>query len=95
MTARPTGTAVTFVVEDTGRGISPEDVPHVFDRFWQAQKKSRAGTGLGLSIAKAIVNAHGGSIGVESTLGAGARFYFTLPGVPAPDSAPSGHPPQP
>ena len=86
MTALTSEGGVTFAVEDTGSGIAPEDLPHVFDRFWQAQKKSHGGTGLGLSIAKAIVEAHGGSIGVESTLGAGARFYFTLPGVPAADS---------
>jgi len=95
MTALTSEGGVTFAVEDTGCGIAPEDVPHVFDRFWQAQKKPRGGTGLGLSIAKAIVNAHGGTIGVESTLGAGARFHFTLPGVPAADSTLSGHRPQP
>jgi len=83
MTAVTSKGGVMFAVEDTGSGIATEDQPHVFDRFWQTQKKSHGGTGLGLSIAKAIVEAHGGSIGVESTLGAGARFHFTLPGVPA------------
>lgn len=77
--------SVTFTVEDTGGGISADDLPHVFDRFWQAQKK-RGGAGLGLSIAKAIVEAHGGSIGVASTLGAGARFHFTLPAVGTADA---------
>jgi signal transduction histidine kinase len=82
MTALTSEGGVTFAVEDTGSGIATEDLPHVFDRFWQTQKKSHGGTGLGLSIAKAMVEAHGGSIGVESTLGAGERLYFTLPGVP-------------
>ena len=95
MTALASEGGVTFAVEDTGCGIAPEDVPHVFDRFWQAQKWPRGGTGLGLSIANAIVNAHGGTIGVESTLGAGARFHFTLPGVPAGDSTLGGHTLQP
>jgi signal transduction histidine kinase len=70
---------VRFSVEDTGPGIPPEDQGHVFDRFWQAQNGSRKGTGLGLSIAKAIVEGHGGSIGVESTPGQGSRFEFSLP----------------
>ena len=70
-----------FFVEDTGPGIAPEHLGRVFDRFWQAQNKDRRGSGLGLAIAKAIVEAHGGGIGLESTLGAGARFHFTLPGA--------------
>jgi len=69
---------VRFVVEDTGSGIAPDDQAHVFDRFWQA-KKARMGTGLGLSIAKAIVEGHGGTIGVESAPGRGSRFQFSLP----------------
>jgi signal transduction histidine kinase len=96
MTARTSEDGVTFAVEDTGPGIAPEDVPHVFDRFWQAQKKTHGGTGLGLSIARAIVEAHGGSIGVESPPGAGARFHFTLPRVAAVGSTheiASGRPP--
>jgi signal transduction histidine kinase len=79
---------VTFTVEDTGSGIAADDLPYVFDRFWQSQKK-RGGAGLGLSIAKAIVEAHGGSIGVASTLGAGARFDFTLPAAGMADPASS------
>jgi signal transduction histidine kinase len=80
VTAARLGTNVEFAVEDTGAGIAAEHLPHVFDRFWQAQRKARGGTGLGLSIAKAMVEAHGGRIGVESTLGAGTRFHFDLPG---------------
>ncbi|HBN10004.1 MAG TPA: hypothetical protein DD435_15640 [Cyanobacteria bacterium UBA8530] len=69
-------------VKDTGVGIAPEDVPKLFKRFSQldmtATRKAR-GTGLGLSISKAIVEAHGGQIGVESELGKGSTFWFTLP----------------
>ncbi len=69
-------------VSDTGPGISETDRAHVFERFWRGDKsRSRAGggAGLGLAIAKQIVLAHGGEIGVESELGRGATFWFTLP----------------
>jgi PAS domain S-box-containing protein len=66
-------------VADTGVGISPEDVGRVFDHFWQARKTRRAGAGLGLAIAKAVVEAHGGRIWVESQRGKGSTFFFTLP----------------
>ena len=68
-----------FSVADTGQGISPEQLPHVFEQFWQARRAGRQGTGLGLTIAHGIVDAHGGRIGVESTVGAGSTFWFTLP----------------
>ena len=51
----------------------------MFDRFWQAKETARAGTGLGLAISKGIIQQHGGSIWVESELGVGTTFYFTLP----------------
>lgn len=73
---------VEFRVSDSGRGISPEDCPRVFDRFKQvelADATLRGGTGLGLAICKAIVDAHGGSIGVDSKIGAGSTFWFRLP----------------
>ncbi len=73
---------ITVGVLDTGIGISKEDLPRVFQRFFQteaAQKMRRAGFGLGLKIAQEIVKAHGGNMGVESELGKGSRFYFTLP----------------
>jgi PAS domain S-box-containing protein len=73
------GGAVRFSVEDSGPGIAPEDRPHVFDRFWQAKTQRRAGAGLGLAIAKATVEAHGGTIWVESEVGHGAAFRFTCP----------------
>ena len=71
--------AVRFEVQDTGPGIPPEHLPRVFDRFWQARETRRAGAGLGLAIVKGIVEAHGGEIAVESTLGAGTRFWFDIP----------------
>ena len=70
---------VRFWVADTGVGIATEDLPHVFDRFWQARKCERRGTGLGLAIVKGIIEAHGGSIWVESALGSGTTFFFALP----------------
>jgi signal transduction histidine kinase len=75
----PRDRALEFVVTDTGPGIASEDLPHVFDRFWQARKQSRAGVGLGLAIAKGIVEAHGGEIHVDNAPGRGSRFAFTLP----------------
>jgi PAS domain S-box-containing protein len=72
---------VTFAVEDTGPGVDAEDLPHLFQRFYQASKTRRGGAGLGLSIAKGIVEAHGGRIDVRSTPGEGATFCFTVPAV--------------
>ncbi len=73
---------VEFWVADTGCGISPDGLPHVFDRFWQARKGARQGAGLGLPITHGIVEAHGGRIWVESTLGRGTVFFFTIPEAP-------------
>jgi PAS domain S-box-containing protein len=81
--ARREGGAVGFSVSDTGKGIAPEHLPHLFDRYWQV-KSSREGAGLGLPIAKGIVEAHGGHIQVESQPGQGSTFSFTLPVVEAP-----------
>jgi PAS domain S-box-containing protein len=72
-------TEVRFAVIDTGPGIPPEQVPHIFGRFWQARSSDRRGIGLGLAIAKGIVEAHRGRIWVESQVGLGSTFYFTLP----------------
>ncbi|MFL5384694.1 MAG: ATP-binding protein [Longimicrobiaceae bacterium] len=82
--AEAQGEAVRFWVADTGRGIDPQHLPHLFDRFWQARRGDRQGLGLGLSIAKAIVDAHGGRIWAESTPGQGSTFSFTLP-LPSPE----------
>jgi NtrC-family two-component system sensor histidine kinase KinB len=74
------GEKVRFAVSDTGRGIPPESIQRVFDRFVRLDNaKAIKGTGLGLSFCKVAVEAHGGHIWVESELGHGATFYFTLP----------------
>jgi len=73
---------VLFWVVDTGAGIAAEDLPHLFDRFWQGRRADRRGAGLGLPIAKGIVEAHGGRIWVESTPGRGSSFFFTIPTAP-------------
>jgi PAS domain S-box-containing protein len=70
---------VLFSISDTGPGIPEEQLPHVFDRYWQARKGDRRGAGLGLAIAGGIVEAHGGRIWVESRLGQGSTFFFTVP----------------
>jgi two-component system OmpR family sensor kinase/two-component system sensor histidine kinase BaeS len=82
--------AVRIVVADTGEGIPPEHLPHVFDRFWRTDRSraretvgpstsSGRGSGLGLAIARHLVRAQGGEMGVESEVGQGSRFWFTLP----------------
>ncbi len=68
---------VTVSVTDTGRGIAPDDLPHIFDRFYKSSDSR--GTGLGLAIAKNLVIAHGGEISAQSTLGQGTTITFTLP----------------
>jgi CheY-like chemotaxis protein/anti-sigma regulatory factor (Ser/Thr protein kinase) len=70
---------VIMWVEDSGAGIAPDELPHVFDRFWQARKADRRGTGLGLTITKAIVESHGGRIWLDSRLGQGTTARFTIP----------------
>jgi len=72
---------VRFQVDDTGTGIKPEDLPHVFEQYWHSDAK---GTGLGLYIARSIVGAHGGEIGVRSEPGRGSSFFFTVPRSPQP-----------
>jgi signal transduction histidine kinase len=70
---------VRFTVLDTGPGIARESLQSVFDRFWKKETPGTKGTGLGLFIAKGIIEAHGGRISVDSELGHGAKFCFTLP----------------
>ena len=70
---------VRFSISDTGAGIPQEDIPHLFERYWQARKTEKFGTGLGLTICKELVTLHGGEISVESELEKGTTFYFTLP----------------
>ena len=81
--ARREGRFVRFFVSDTGKGITPEHLPHLFERYWQP-KGAREGAGLGLPIAKGIIEAHGGYILVESEPGKGSTFSFTLPVSEAP-----------
>lgn len=72
------GSDVVLSVSDTGAGVPPDDLPHVFDRYWQARHK-QGGIGLGLSIVAGLVQAHGGRVWAESECGIGSKFYFTLP----------------
>lgn len=73
------GQCARFSVVDDGPGLSADDQAHLFDRFWQAQPAHAAGAGLGLAIARGIVEQHGGRISLESELGKGSAFHFTLP----------------
>jgi signal transduction histidine kinase len=77
--ARKVDGMVRISVKDNGPGIPPEDLPHIFERFWRASGVSERGTGLGLSIVKTIVEAHGGSLWVETQVGVGSTFFFTVP----------------
>jgi signal transduction histidine kinase len=82
--ARKSGDEVAVSVRDTGIGISNADLPHVFDRFWRADRarsraSERGGFGLGLAISQWIVQAHGGTIAVQSRLGRGSIFTVILP----------------
>jgi two-component system, sensor histidine kinase len=75
------GTGVKLIVQDTGSGIGAEDLPYVFDRFWQSKRTDRSGSGLGLTIARGIVLAHDGTLLLESELGRGTSAIVTLPGA--------------
>jgi signal transduction histidine kinase len=89
------GHEILFLVSDNGRGISEEDIKHLFERYWRSGEAEHKGTGLGLAIARGIVTAHGGLIWVESELGRGTAFLFTVPAadvtflfaIPAADAA--------
>jgi len=70
---------ILVIVQDTGVGIAAEDLPFVFDRFWQSKRTDRSGAGLGLAIAHGIVRAHGGSLTLESDIGRGTTAVLTLP----------------
>lgn len=80
--AAPDADMICIRVIDTGPGIAPDDLPHVFDRFWRADRgraRAQGGSGLGLAIARQLALAHGGAIGVESEPGKGACFWLSLP----------------
>ncbi len=70
---------IRFSVADTGTGVPPDQLPHIFDRFWQARRTGKRGAGLGLAIARGIVEAHGGDIRAESEAGRGTVLSFTIP----------------
>lgn len=70
---------VRITVSDSGVGIAEDELPRVFDRFWQSKRTNRSGAGLGLAITRGIVRAHGGRIWIESTVGAGTAVHFTVP----------------
>jgi signal transduction histidine kinase len=80
--AEPLAESVRVEVQDSGQGIDEKDLPHIFDRFYRGEKsrnRTTGGAGLGLAIAKGIVEAHGGTIGVENKASGGTCFYFVLP----------------
>ncbi len=82
LTVESHGNEIVINVSDTGAGIPPEQLPQIFQKFFQADNQSKAsakGTGLGLAIAKEIVEAHGGSIAVASVVGSGTSFTIILP----------------
>jgi signal transduction histidine kinase len=88
LAARPNDDAVVIEVADTGAGIDPEVIPHLFDRYWRGtdartRRPDGSGTGLGLAIAAQIARLHGGSLSVESSPGAGSTFRLRLPLPPA------------
>lgn len=79
--AEPSGGCVRFSVSDNGAGIDAEDLPRLFDRFYQSRKTKKGGAGLGLAIVKGIVEAHHGRVEVYSKVGEGSTFTFELPEV--------------
>jgi signal transduction histidine kinase len=86
----PAGQWVAVIVEDTGHGIEPEHLPHLFERFYRtdwARAKDSGGTGLGLPIVKGIAAAHGGAIAVTSRVNEGSVFTLRLP-IPIQETVP-------
>jgi signal transduction histidine kinase/HAMP domain-containing protein len=77
---KPAGEAVEVSVQDNGYGIDPDDLPHIFDRYYRSKSISGIrGTGLGLAVVKSLVDAHGGDVSVESELGKGSKFTVRIP----------------
>jgi two-component system, OmpR family, phosphate regulon sensor histidine kinase PhoR len=80
LSARQQDDFILFLVQDTGAGISADDLPRIFERFYKSDRaRTGSGTGLGLAIARHTIEAHGGKIWVESVEGKGSTFYFTVP----------------
>ncbi|MCJ7795804.1 MAG: cell wall metabolism sensor histidine kinase WalK, partial [Thermoleophilia bacterium] len=81
-TASKAGHEILFSVSDTGVGIPPDDLPHIFERFYRVDKSRSSaggGAGIGLAVVKGVIEQSGGSIHVESALGDGTTMMFTLP----------------
>ncbi|MNY00682.1 Sensor histidine kinase YycG [compost metagenome] len=90
LSVTPEDEALRFSIEDQGRGIPPEMIEVIFERFRQvdaSDSRQKGGTGLGLPISRGIIEQHGGRLWVESRLDAGTTFHFTLPLVPRGDAA--------
>jgi two-component system sensor histidine kinase BaeS len=89
---RANDTSIIIEVRDTGEGIAALDLPHIFDRFYRADRARAAdsgGAGLGLTIARKIVEAHSGTIEAESELGQGSIFRVCIPQIPVKDEIPT------
>ncbi len=86
-----TGLGILFSIQDTGMGISADDLPRIFERFYKADRaRSGGGAGLGLAIARHLVETHGGKIWAESVIDQGSTFYFLLPVFPgSPEGSPT------
>ncbi|RMN06342.1 ATP-binding protein, partial [Pseudomonas syringae group genomosp. 3] len=70
---------IVFTVRDSGEGIPPEQLPHIFERYWTVKEGNPTGTGLGLYISQGIIKAHGGELAAHSQVGQGSEFRFTVP----------------
>ncbi|NYS41492.1 ATP-binding protein, partial [Pseudomonas syringae pv. actinidiae] len=77
--AMSNGDEVVFTVRDSGEGIPPEQLPHIFERYWTVKEGNPTGTGLGLYISQGIIKAHGGELAAQSQVGHGSEFRFTVP----------------
>ena len=77
--AAPADGAIRFSVQDKGEGVAPEHQPRLFDRFFRVPGGKGGSAGLGLSIVKDVAEAHGGTVGVESTPGQGSTFWLSVP----------------
>ena len=77
------GAEIVYFVRDAGPGIQPDELPHIFEKYWRSKRTAYRGTGLGLAIAKGIAEAHRGRIWAESCLGTGSAFFLALPAQPA------------